>query len=249
MTTTLDQLLNGQVSLRQSRDGYRAGMDAVFLAASLQARPGDTLIEFGCGPGAALLCAASRLQECNFIGVEVDPDAVALATENTALNTMDDRISVETGSVSELKFEARAQQVFFNPPYFDDASALRAPKPEKTRAWLTGDAPLVAWVDAAAKTLLPKGRLSLIHRADKLDDILAALSPRFGSVVIKPVQPRADKAAKRILVTARLGGKAPLALLPALILHDDGPAPHTPQAEAILRGQAVIDMTPSTRSK
>jgi tRNA1(Val) A37 N6-methylase TrmN6 len=243
VTTTLDQLLDGQVSLRQSRDGYRAGMDAVLLAASLQARPGDTLVEFGCGPGAALLCAARRLDACAFLGIEIDPEASALAADNIALNAMDARVSVKTGNISDTGEGAYAHQVFFNPPFFDDDSALRAPRQEKTRAWLSGDTPLSDWVDAAARTLRPKGRLTLIHRADKLAGILAALDRQFGSVVIKPVQPHTDKAAKRVLVTARLKGRAPLVLLPALVLHDDGPDPHTQDAEAILRGRSVIDLT------
>ena len=82
----------------------------------------------------------------------------------------------------------------------------------------------------------------MIHRADKLADILASLDKRFGSVVIKPVLPRANKAAKRVIVTARLDGRAPLAILAPLVLHDDGDNPHTIEADDILRGRAVIDM-------
>ena len=45
---TEDRLLDGQVLLRQGADGYRAGMDAVLLAAAIDARPGNQLVEFGC---------------------------------------------------------------------------------------------------------------------------------------------------------------------------------------------------------
>ena len=243
MTTTLDRLLDGTIELHQSADGYRAGMDAVLLAASLQARDTETLIEFGCGPGAALLCAASRLAQCRFIGVEIDPEAVDLAKGNIKLNAMGDRVSVMAGDMCDQQQEQSAHQVFFNPPFFDDPSALRTPKPEKQRAWLSGDTPLKDWVEAAARTLLPKGRITMIHRADKLADILAALDKRFGSVVIKPVLPRANKAAKRVIVTARLDGRAPLVILAPLVLHDDGDNPHTIEADDILRGRAFIDMT------
>lgn len=240
--TTLDRLLDGRVELRQSARGYRAGMDAVLLAASLAAKPGELLVEFGCGPGAALLCAAQRMTGNSFLGLEIDPDAVELATQNIAANRLGERVRVRQGDIAAPMGALKAAQVFFNPPYFDDPGALRLPKAEKQRAWLAGDVPLADWVAAAARLLEPKGRVTLIHRADALGDILAALAPRFGAVALRPVHPRADRPAKRVLVTARLGGKAPLVILPALVLHDEGEAAHTAQADAIMRGQALIAM-------
>ncbi|WP_417469673.1 tRNA1(Val) (adenine(37)-N6)-methyltransferase [Maricaulis sp.] len=240
--TTLDHLLGGKVQLRQSARGYRAGMDAVLLAASLAAKPGELLVEFGCGPGAALLCAAQRMATSSFLGIEIDPQAVTLANENIAANQLGERVRVREGDIAAPLAPLKAQQVFFNPPYFDDPASLRLPKAEKQRAWLAGDVPLADWIRAAAGVLEPKGRVSLIHRADALGEILAALAPRFGSVAIRPVHPRAERPAKRVLVTARLGGKAPLVILPPLLLHDESDAAHTPQADAIMRGQALIAM-------
>lgn len=240
--TTLDGLLDGRVQLRQSAHGYRAGMDAVLLAASLAAKPGELLVEFGCGPGAALLCAAQRMPACSYLGIEIDPQAVELAAGNIAANRLGERVRVRQGDIAKPLGPLKAAQVFFNPPYFDDPATLRLPKAEKQRAWLAGDARLPDWIDAAVRVLEPKGRLTLIHRADALGDILAALAPRFGSVAIRPVHPRAERPAKRVLVTARLGGKAPLVILPPLLLHDDGEAAHTAEADAILRGQAMIEM-------
>lgn len=240
--TTCDSLLDGRVQLRQSARGYRAGMDAVLLAASLAAKPGELLVEFGCGPGAALLCAAHRIEGCSFLGIEIDPAAVELAGENITANRMSDRVRVRAGDIAAPLDGLKASQVFFNPPYFDDPASLRLPKAEKQRAWLAGDAPLPVWIGAAARILEARGRLTLIHRADALDDILAALRKSFGSVAIRPVHPRAERPAKRILVTARLGGKAPLVILPPLIMHDEGESAHTGEADAILRGQAMIAM-------
>lgn len=246
-TRTQDRFLNGRVTLDQPADGYRAGLDAVLLAASLPANADEDLIEFGCGAGAALICAASRLDTGRFRGIEADPGMADLARANVAQNGLANRVEITTASILSLaegqsSGSGTAHQVFFNPPFFDDERALRAPKPGKQRAWLSGDAPLADWIAAASCVLRGRGHLTLIHRADKLADILAALSPRFGSVVVKPIHPRAGLDAKRVIVSARLGGRAPLRLLSPLILHGDGPEMHTPEADAILRGEAVIDM-------
>jgi tRNA1(Val) A37 N6-methylase TrmN6 len=242
LATTQDRFLNGAVTLKQSAFGYRAGVDSVLLAAALHAPAEARLAELGCGPGAALICAAWRLKTARFIGVEADGEAAELAQENAEANGLADRVEIVHGDVAGPAETESVDQVFFNPPFFDDPSALRAPKAEKTRAWLSGEAPLETWIEGAARRLTGKGRLTLIHRADKLADILAALKPRFGSVAIKPIHPRLEKPAKRVVVTARMNGRAPLVMLPPLALHDDQGGKYSAEADAILRGEADLPM-------
>ena len=96
---------------------------------------------------------------------------------------------------------------------------------------------LAAWTRFLLKAVREGGRIIVIHRADRLADLLALLGETRGSFAIRPVQPFADAPAKRVLVRAIRTGKAPLRLLPALVLHDRAGAKHTPEAEAILRGE------------
>jgi tRNA1(Val) A37 N6-methylase TrmN6 len=244
MGVTQDGLLDGQISLRQSADGYRAGMDAALLAAACDARDRERVIEAGCGPGAALLAAAVRRAQTLFIGVERDPAALALAAENIGLNGLADRVTALGGDVT-APFKTLGLAPFdaamANPPYFDDAKALRGPAPAKTAAWIA-DGGLEAWSAFLLKAVRDGGTITVIHRADRLADILAQLGVKAGSFRIRPVQPYADAPAKRVLVRAIKGGKAPLVLLPALVLHDAGGA-HSAAAEAILRGAADLPWT------
>jgi len=83
--------------------------------------------------------------------------------------------------------------------------------------------------------------LTLIHRADRLADLLALLGDKAGSFAIRPIQPFAEEPAKRVLVRAIKTGKAPLRLLPPLVLHGASGAKHTPESEALLRGEAALD--------
>jgi tRNA1(Val) A37 N6-methylase TrmN6 len=129
--------------------------------------------------------------------------------------------------------------VFSNPPFFDDPAALRAPDPAKSGAWMA-DGGLAAWTGFLLKAVREGGTITLIHRADRLADILALLAPKAGSFRIRPIQPFGDTPAKRVMVRAIKTGKAPLVLLPALVLHPREGAKHTPQVEAILRGEATL---------
>ncbi len=192
--------------------------------------------------GGALLAAAVRRPLACFTGVERDPQALALAQRNIALNGLRDRVEALAGDVAQ-GFRALGLEPFdaalANPPFFDDAGALRGPAPERAGAWLADDG-LEAWCAFLIKAVREGGAITLIHRADRLADILSGLSPKCGSFRIRPIQPFADAPAKRVLVRAVKTGKAPLALLPPLTLHERGGAKHTAQAEAILRGEAAL---------
>jgi len=237
-----DTILGGRVRLRQSASGYRAGLDAALLAAACDAAPGARVLDAGCGAGAVMLAAAARRPQAVFVGVERDAEAAALATVNIALNDWDERMSVTVADIATPfaklglpPFDA----VLANPPFFDDAGALRGPAETKRGAWLTAEG-LAAWTAFLVKAAREGGSITLIHRADRLADLLAGLAPKAGSFQIRPLHPFADAPAKRVLLRAVKSGRAPLRLLPPLVLHTRGGAKHTPEAEAILRGEAAI---------
>ena len=240
---TEDRLMDGRVLLRQPARGYRAGMDAALLAAACDALAGQGVLEAGCGAGAALLAAAMRRPEAHFTGVERDGDAAALARENVTMNGLAGRVSILEGDV-QAGFKALNLPVFdavmANPPFFDDPDALLAPAPEKTGAWMA-DGGLEAWTGFLIKAVREGGTITVIHRADRLDDLLSLLGGKAGSFRIRPIHPFADAPAKRVLVRAVKTGKAPLKLLPALVLHDREGGKHSAAAEAILRGEAALD--------
>jgi len=204
--------------------------------------PGQRVFEAGCGAGGVLMQVATRRPGVNLTGLERDPDAAVLARRNAALNGVDERTTVLTGDVASgfrALDVAPCDWAVSNPPFFDDESALRAPSPGKRGAWIADDG-LVAWTDILLAAVKDGGRILMIHRADRLADILGLLGEKAGSFAILPIQPFADQPAKRVLVRAIKHGKAPLVLLPALVLHDRSGAKHTPQAEAILRGEAEL---------
>lgn len=240
---TEDRVLGGQVRLRQPERGYRAGLDAALLAAACEAPAGARVLEAGCGVGGALLAAAWRCTEANFTGLERDAAAAALARENVVLNGLTDRVSIVEGDVAQRFSHLQLDPfdaVIANPPFFDDPSTLRGPAAERRAAWLADDG-LAAWAGFLTKAVREGGTITVIHRADRLADLLTLLGDKAGSFQIRPVHPFADAPAKRVLIRAVKTGKAPLRMLPALVLHDrDGGEKHRPEAEAILRGEVGL---------
>lgn len=237
---TYDRFLGGAVTVVQPARGYRAGMDAVLLAASLSAKHGESLAEAGSGAGAALLCAAHRLSECHITGFERDGGAIALSQQGITANALGDRVDIRTQDVGERPsaLENVYDQSFSNPPFFDP-DAIRAPAPGKQAAFLA-DTPLKAWILFLHHITKPGGRMTMIHRAAALADLLELLNPRAGEIEVLPIRPTSGAPASRVLVRARKGlRRGPVSLYDGVVLHQTAGGPYTERAAACFNGSAL----------
>ncbi|RYJ00254.1 MAG: methyltransferase domain-containing protein, partial [Acetobacteraceae bacterium] len=129
---TEDRLLGGRVLLRQPRLGLRAGLDAVLLAAGIPARPGQVVLEAGCGSGAGFLCLATRVPGLRILAVERDPVLAALAIANAAANGI--AAEVITGDIRDPALIRRlpaCDHAFANPPFWPAGTAPPEPAGQK----------------------------------------------------------------------------------------------------------------------
>ncbi|MEM8916941.1 MAG: methyltransferase, partial [Pseudomonadota bacterium] len=126
------------------------------------------------------------------------------------------------------------QAVLLNPPYLLEGAYTRSDSPARASANSEGDTPLADWIVAARRLSAPKASITLTHRADRLSDLLAELSPAYGDVRIIPLWPRKGVAAKRIIITGQLGSRAPLSLTAGVVVHQSDGS-FTPEAQMVLR--------------
>ncbi len=239
-----NSLLGGRVHLRQPVDGARVSIDPVFLAASVPVEPGHLVLDIGCGTGAAMLCVAAREPQCRVAGIERQRELVRIAGDNLILNGMAGRASVMVGDLLNPppRISAGAfDHVIANPPYLERARANATPDPGRAEATIEGDAELGDWVRFALTMAKPKGTITFIHRADRIDAVLAQIAGRAGEVVVFPLWPGQGRPASRILVRARKQVASPARLAVGLVLHEaDGR--FSPAAEAVLRGGEALTL-------
>jgi tRNA1(Val) A37 N6-methylase TrmN6 len=240
-----DTLLGGRVKLRQPLEGYRAAIDPVLLAAAVPAGVDDGVLDIGCGVGAAALCLANRVAGCRVTGLEAQRELVRLAGENIGLNDMFGRVTVMAGDL--LRPPPRLEpgsfaHVMANPPFLEAGAASPPPDQGKATAQIEGEADLAAWIRFALAMVRPKGSLTFIHRADRMEQLLALLTDRAGEIIVFPLWAGRDKPARRVILRARKGVSTPTRLTPGLVLHEaDGR--YTPAADAVLRGGAALTLS------
>lgn len=244
---TCDDFLGGRVRAWQPRCGYRAGVDPVLLAAAVMAKPGQSVLELGCGVGVASLCLGARVAGLALTGVELQPVYADLARRNAAENAAP--FDVVTADLRALPADLRQQRfdhVMMNPPYFDRQSGTNASDPGRDTA-LGGDTPLPDWLDIGARRLGPRGYLTLIQRMERLPEVITALNGRLGSLMVCPIAGRANRPPELFLLQARQEGRAAFRLTPTLVMHcgdthQRDVESYTPLIANVLRNGASLDI-------
>ena len=246
---TDDAVLGGRLRLLQPRRGHRVGHDAILLAAAVTANPGDVAVDLGSGVGGAGLALAVRLPGIRVRLVEIDAHLAALAARNIVRNGLSDRAGVDIldveGQVADFAAAGldtgSAAVVLMNPPFNDPARFAASPDAARRAAHMGDAGRLRTWIATATRLLRPAGALTLIHRADAREEVVAALAAEFGGIVLLPVRPRPGTEAIRIIVRAVRGARDALTVLPAMDLQDTDGRPSA-AAEDVLRAARALPL-------
>jgi tRNA1(Val) A37 N6-methylase TrmN6 len=229
--------------LTQAKTGFRTAIDAALLAAAVPVGPGERVLDLGCGVGSVGLCLLARQPTAQVVGIERHPETAALCRHNIIRNGRDEAHIVHTGDIraaSAILGERPFEQVVMNPPYWPAGRYQRARDAARAAALGETDTDLGDWLGIAYRHLKPKGWLSVIYPAARLDTLLGGLVGRFGATTTIPLWPKPGREAKRVIVRARKGAKTPARLLAGLVLHQEGGS-YSAAAEQVLRTPVTLD--------
>ena len=248
--TSLDDFYRGGFQAEQPvATGHRSGSDALLIAAALPENASGELADLGAGAGVAGLAAAVSNTGLKVTLVEKNAGMAALARKNLRLRSnlgfanrtgvlqADVTLSGSKRQDAGLK-ENHFDYVIMNPPYNHDAQRA-SPDAMRSEAHVMGLFWLDAWIRTATAILKPGGMLVMIYRTEKIGEVAACAQGRFGGISIVPVHSKIDAGAKRILLRMIKGSRAPLTIMPGLVLHENDGKP-TKLAEALMNGEARV---------
>lgn len=249
---TDDDFLNGKLKLRQPAKGYRAGNDALLLAAALPIMNGN-MLEVGAGIGAPSLCYLTRMSKSGatpqLTMVEKFKDIVELAEHNVRHNDFTSQINIIHADIFDsattheklgLKSDC-FDHIFSNPPFFDPTKNKTSSDDYKAQAHSIKHDDLERWLIYMVRVLKNKADMTIIYPMEHLYIILKMLENRIGDIRIRPIFSKYNVPATRFLLQGKKGSRASLKMLPDLVLrHDDGQV--TEFAENVFRHGAAIEM-------
>ncbi|MBL4603009.1 MAG: N-6 DNA methylase, partial [Emcibacteraceae bacterium] len=218
---TTDDFLGGRVKLKQPKKGYRVTSDSIFLAASLTVKPDEKILDMGAGTGGILSCLAARLgiddKSITMHGIEIQEDLLSLAKENAGneIKYFNGDILGDVPGCEPNSYH----HVVSNPPYYEKGTV--SPSPYKSKAVAHGEnmIDLKIWIERMVRMTRPRGYLTIVHRADRLDDIISVLNKKTGSIIIYPFHAKAQKEANRVIIRAQKDANGLLALKSGMIVH------------------------------
>ena len=240
---TKDSFLGGGIRIWQPKKGYRAGIDPILLAASVNVSAGQKVLDLGCGVGTASFAIGYRVKNVELYGIEIQKVFADLADLNSKENGIE--FQVECADISKLSSNITSKNfdhVIANPPYFDRKSSVRGINISKEKSF--GDTrPISEWLKVAAKRAKPKGFVHFIVRSDRLMEIFTNMPNSLGSLVITPVISRKNENAKLTILHAKKNGRAGFIISSPIVLHpqkSDIREKYIPEVDKVLRNGASL---------
>jgi tRNA1Val (adenine37-N6)-methyltransferase len=221
---TLDEIIDGQLTVFQKKKGYRFSLDSILLAHFVSLKPRTCAIDLGCGSGIILLILAKNFLGVNWVGLEIQEELAALAQKNIQLNGFNSRIKILTGDACKIKniFPAHLFDiVIFNAPYRKLSSGRINPQLEKAIARHEIKGSLKDFLKAAKHLLKPAGKVFTIYPAKRLVELISlfrdsAIEPKRMKLVFSDHFSEAEFA----LVEGRNGGREELKIEQPLFIYD-----------------------------
>lgn len=217
---------NGYVIIQDPKR-FCFGIDAVILSGFAEVKKGEKVMDLCTGTGIIPILLEAKTEGSHFTGLEIQEESVEMARRSVRLNGLEDKVTIDFGDVKNTEALYRASSfdvVTVNPPYMNEGGGLKNGYSPKTIARHEVLCSLEDVVDAAARLLVPQGRLYMVHRPHRLTDIMVTLrNHRLEPKRLRFVHSYADREPVMVLVEAVSNGKPMVKVMPPLVIYkDDG---------------------------
>ena len=221
----IDDLEFKNLKVIQNKNGFCFGMDAVLLSDfAKNIKRNATVLDLGTGTGIIpiLLCGKTELKKV--IGVEIQEEVAKMAKKSILLNGLEGRFEILNCNIKELNKIYKKQTfdvIVTNPPYKKQNSRLVNENEKKVISRHEITANLEDFIKIAKDLLKDKGELYMVHRPERLVDILELMRKyKIEPKVLKMVCPNKNKEPNLVLIKGVKNAKPFLKIEKNLYVYD-----------------------------
>ncbi len=238
---TVETFWDKQVKVCQFVHGYRFALDPIVLAAHIIPASGSRILDAGCGCGIISILLASRHQDIQIFGAEIQKELAGLAQENVKINGLGDRVNILYKDISNISCEdlgGAVDMIVANPPYKkrgtgrinkDQAIALARHEISMNITMLCGK---------AGELTGQEGALALIFPGDRFHELKMAMA-QAGFCVdrIRFIYTGKGRSPKLVMVSGRKSMDKEPEILPHLHILDSSGQPSAEYNDVLSRGR------------
>lgn len=219
----LDDLQYKGLKLIQKKDGFCFGVDSVLLSDFADVRKNDRVIDLGSGTGiiAVLLFAKKG---AHVTGLEIQPEMAEMSARSIEMNGIGESVRIICGDIKDavkLFGGSSFDAVVTNPPYMNRGGGLTNASDTKSISRHEILCTLDDVISAAGRLLCPGGRFSMVHRPERLADIMCLMRANFiEPKYMRLVHPSPGKKPNMVLINGTRNGKPMLKVLEPLYVYD-----------------------------
>jgi len=219
----VDDLHRNGYRLIQNPTQFCFGIDAVILSGFAHIKKGETVLDLGTGTGVIPILLEAKTGGKHFTGLEIQPQMAEMAHRSVLLNGLEHKIEIVEGDIKKVHslFPLSSLSVITcNPPYMNQGGGLVSPTDGIAIARHELLCTLEDVIRAAAKLLAANGRFYMVHRPQRLADIITLLRGyKLEPKRLRFVHPHANKEPNLVLIEAVKGGKPLLKTEPPLVVY------------------------------
>lgn len=218
----IDDLQRNGLKIIQNPKGFCFGMDAVLLSAFVNVNKKSTVVDLGTGTGIISLLLSARTDASKIYGIEIQEVVADMAARSVKINNLENRIEIindDLKKTSNYIADGSVDAVVSNPPYMEVGTGDISPTRSVSRHEIKCS--LDDIVFTAEKLLKTKGKLFLVHRADRMVDIISAMRKyNIEPKRLRCVHPFINKDSNLLLIEGRKGGGKEMKIMPPLVVRD-----------------------------
>lgn len=209
----IDDLQYKGLKIIQNEKDFCFGIDAVLLSDFAKGIKKDSYVVDLCtGNGIIAILLSGKTEAKEIIGVEIQEHVAEMANRSVEMNNIQERVKIINENLTKLKDKIKAGSVdaiTVNPPYKAKNSGLINERDTKTIARHEISCTLEDIIIEAARELKSSGNLYMIHKTERLVDILSLMRKyKIEPKRIRFIHPNVNEAPNLVLVEGTRSGKS-----------------------------------------